>query len=86
MKAHGRYTNYKRSRLFTYLGPRSLRFCLFKVVSKSAKLIETKLHRKHQYGWEVKVQSWDLGHMTKIAVMPVYGKKVFKFFISGTES
>ena len=36
------------------------------------------------WGWEIKVCSWDLSHMTKMAVMPIYGKKDLKF-ISGTE-
>ena len=67
-----------------YLGPRFLRFTNFKVFSKSAELTESKLHIEHQWGWEIKVCSWNLGHMTKIAVMSIYSKKILKF-ISGTE-
>ena len=78
-------TNNQRSRSFTYLGPRSLIFSSFEIFSKSSMLIETKLHIKHQWVWKIKVCSWDLDHMTKIAVMPIYGKKFFQFFVSGIE-
>ena len=52
---------------------------------KTTGLIETKLHIEPQWGWEVKVCSCNRGHMTKMAVMPIYGKKGLKFFISGSE-
>ena len=44
-----------------------------------------KLHIEYQMGWEIKVCSWNLGHMTKMVAMPINGKKDLKFFISGTE-
>ena len=72
---------YQRSRSFTDLGPRSLSFNRFKVFSKTAELIETKLHIEHLFGWEINVCSLNLGrHAHKN-----YGKKDLKFFISGTE-
>ena len=40
---------------------------------------------EHHWGWEIKICSWDLGHVTKMAVMPLYDTKVLKLFISGTE-
>ena len=60
--------------------PRSLRFSSFKLFSNTAKLIEIKFHIEHQWGlevWEIKVCSRDLGHMTKMTVMPTYGKKIW---------
>ena len=60
-------TSYQRSRSFTYLRPRSLRFNRFKVFSKSAKKIETKLLIEFHWGLEIKVCSWDLVYLTKMA-------------------
>ena len=39
--------------------------------------------------WPIKaifnvVPAWDLGHMTKMAATPIYGKSPSKFFFSGT--
>ena len=72
-------------RPFTDLGSRSIRFSSFKIFSETAGLIEPKLHLEPTLGLEIKVCLWDLGHMTKMAVMPIYSKKDLKFFISGIE-
>ena len=49
------FYKYQMSRSFTCLGPRSLCFSSFKIFSKTADLIETKLNIEHQWGWEIKV-------------------------------
>ena len=79
------FHKYQRSRSSTDLGPRSLRFSSFKIFSKTAWLTETKLYIESQWGWEIKICSWDLGHMTKIAAMLLYSIKDLEIFISGTE-
>ena len=79
-----RFDKYQRSRSFTDLGHSSLRFSGSESL-KTAGLIETKLPVEPQWGWDIRVCSWDLGCMTQMAIMPIYGKKDFKFFISGTE-
>ena len=78
------FYKYQRSRSFTDLSPRSLRFSSLKI-SKTTRLFETKLHIEPQWVWEIKVYSWDLGHMTIMTLMPMCGKMDLKFFISGTE-
>ena len=81
------FYKYQRSRSFTDLGPIGPSDSIsLKYSCKTAELIETKLHIEHQWGWEIKVHSWDLGHMTKVTIMPIYGKKDLKFFFSETES
>ena len=50
------------------LGPRTCKFSNFYVFSKTAGLIEIKLHLN---GVRKSVSSRDLGHMTKMAVMPI---------------
>ena len=62
------------SRTFTGFGHRSLRFSSIKLFAKTARLIETKLHIEPQWGWEIKVCSWDLGNMTKVDIMHIYDK------------
>ena len=67
---------YQRSRSFTDLGPRSLRFnILFYFFSlETAKPIEAKFHLYPPWDEGTKVCSNNLGHMTNMTVMPVYGK------------
>ena len=80
------FINTKDEGYLLTFGPRSLRSSNFKILSKSTRLIETELHTEEpQWDWEIKVCSWDLGHMTKMAVIPIHGKKDLKFFISETE-
>ena len=40
---------------------------VLKIFSKTTGLTETKLHKESQ---------WDLGHMPKMVVMPIYGKRI----------
>ena len=77
-----KFCKYQRSRSFTDLGSRSLRFRSFKIISKGTGLVETKLHIEPQWCCKIKVCSWDQGYMTKMANMPIYGKKDLKFLIS----
>ena len=39
---------------------------------KTARLIKTKLHVELLLNWEMEVYSWDLGHMIKMAAIPIY--------------
>ena len=66
---------YKRSRSFIGLGPRSLRFNNLLFLSlETAKPIEAKFHLYHPWDGGTKVCSNGPGHMTNMAVMPIYGK------------
>ena len=52
------------------------RFCFIFFSSKTARLIETELHVEPLLDEGMKVCSWDLEHMIKMATMPVYGKNL----------
>ena len=66
---------YQRSRSFIDLGPRSLRFNIFKLLSlETARLIEAKFHVDHPWDGGTKIYSNGPGHMTKMAAMFIYGK------------
>ena len=66
---------YKRSRSFIGLGPRSLRFNILLFLSlETAKSIEAKFHLYPPWDGGTKVCSNGPGHMTNMAVMPIYGK------------
>ena len=68
---------YKRSRSFTGLGPRSLRFNILLFLSlETAKPIEAKFHLYPPWDGGTKVCSNGPGHMTNMAVMPIYGKNL----------
>ena len=69
---------YKRSRSFINLGPRSLRFSIFKLFLEIAKPIEAKFQVESPWNGGTKVCSNSLGHMTNMAAMPVYGKNLKK--------
>ena len=74
---------YQRSGRLIYLCPGCLRFSNFNLYfSKTAGLIETKLHAERPWDGGIKVCTWDLGHMTKIAAMTKYGKQM-KSFLPG---
>ena len=47
--------------------------------------IETKFHVKPPWDRGTKVCSNGPGHMTKLAAMPIYGKKNLKIFFAGTK-
>ena len=76
------FCKYQRSRSFTDLDPRSLRIISIKHFSKPLGWFKPKLYIEPQWGWEIKVCSWSLGHVTKMAIKPIYGKKDLKFYIS----
>ena len=78
----GEFINTKGQGHF-YLCPGCLRFSIFifSSGSKTVGLNETKLHLEPLLGGGMKVCSWDLGHMIKMAI---YGKKLCKT-ISGTK-
>ena len=63
---------YQRSRSFNDLGPRSLRFNIFKP------LFLRKFRVDPPWDGGTKVCSNGPGHMTKIAAMPIYGKNIKK--------
>ena len=48
--------------------------------SKTARPIEAKFHMEPQRDGGMKVCSWGLGQLTKVAAMPIYGKNPSKIF------
>ena len=68
----------KSSRSFTDLCPGCLRVSIFNFFSKTGGLIETKLCVEPLWDGRMKVYGWVLGHMTKMATMPIYGKNLLK--------
>ena len=66
------FYTYQRSRSFIDPFPRCLRFSIF--TSKTAGLIETKLHVEPLLDGVMKHCSWDLGLMIKMVVTPIYSK------------
>ena len=54
------------------------------VFSQTIGPIELKFHVKTPYDKIAKIYSKHLGHMTKMATKPIYGKKYLNFF-SGTK-
>ena len=62
---------YKGSRSFIGFGPRSLRFNILLFLS-----IEAKFHLYPPWDGGTKVCSDGPGHMTNMAVMPIYGKNL----------
>ena len=47
---------------------------LSKIFSKTAGPVEAKFHMEPQWDGGTKVYSRGLGHMTKVATTPIYGK------------
>ena len=65
----------QRSRSFFDLGQRSLRFqSLNLFFSKTLGQFGTKVHMKAWGGIGMKIYTNELGHMTNMAAMPIYGK------------
>ena len=59
---------------------------IFKVFSsETTGPIEAKFHMKPPWEGETKICSHGPGHMTKVAAMPIYGKKTLKILFSGTK-
>ena len=52
---------------------------------ETVRLIEVKFHVAPKWDGGTKIYSNGPGHMTKMAAMPIYGKKHEKFFFSGTK-
>ena len=68
---------YKRSMSFFDLSPVSV-FKVKSFFSKTVELFETKYHVNDFGSTEIIIYTNGLGHMTKTAVTPIYGKKTFK--------
>ena len=76
---------YQRSRLLFDLRQRSLKFrkkILF--FSEIVESFETKFHMRAYGCMGMKICTNKLGHMTKVAAMPIYGKNLKKIFFSRT--
>ena len=70
---------YQRSWSFIDLGPRSLRFFIFELLSsETAWLIEAKFHVEPPWDGRTKVCSNGPGHVTNMAAMIIYGKNCKK--------
>ena len=75
MKLYG----FQRSCSFIDLGPRSLRFKIFKRLSlKCARPIEAKFHVEPPGDWGTKVNTNGPGDMTNMVTMPINGKNLKK--------
>ena len=67
---------YQSSRSFIDLCRRPLKFNIFKLLFlKTARPIEAILHMELSWDGRMKVRTNGLCHMTKMAAMPIYGKK-----------
>ena len=76
---------YQRSKSFIKLGPNLSDSIFLNFFSSiTTRLIEAKFHVEPPRDAGTKACSNGPGHMTKMAAMPIYGKKPFKIF-SGTE-
>ena len=68
---------YQRSRSFIDLGPRSLRYNILNFFSSiTTRPFEAKFHVEPPWNGGTKACSNGPGHMTKMAVMPIYGKNL----------
>ena len=64
----------------------SLTFTFPNVFSlETSRPIETKFHMESPLDRGMKICSTGLCHMTNMATMPIYGKKLKKIFFSGTK-
>ena len=54
------------------------------VFSQTICRIEFKFHAKTTYDKIAKIYSKHLGHMTKMATLPIYGKNPLKIFLTRT--
>ena len=78
-------SEYQRSRSFFDLVQRSLRFQSSNLFfSKTVGRVETKIHMKGLGRIGMKIYTNELGHMTDMAAMPIYGKNLKKIFFSRT--
>ena len=67
---------YQRSRSFIYLGTRSPRFNIFKLLFLRNHWADWSQSSCGQWDEGIKVCSNGPGHMTKMAAMPIYGKNM----------
>ena len=74
-----KFSEYQRSRSFFDLGQRSLRFQRKNLFfSKTVGQFVTKIHMKAWRRTGMKICTNELGHMTNMAAMPIYGKNLKK--------
>ena len=72
-------SEYQRTRSFFDLGQRSLRFQSYNLFfSKTTGRFGTKVHMKARGRMGMKIYTNELGHMTNMATMPIYGKNLKK--------
>ena len=55
------------------------------VFSETTLPIEIKFHMTTPYDWLAKIYTNCYGHMTKMAITPIYGKNSLNIFFSGTK-
>ena len=68
---------YQRSRSLFDRGQRSFRFQHLNLfTSEIVELLRNKFHMKAYGGMGMKIHTNELGHMTKMATMPIYGKNL----------
>ena len=68
----------QRSRLFFDLVQRSLKFQIYFFFSETLDSFETKFYRNSYSRMGFTIFTDELGHMTKMAAMPIYMVKTFK--------
>ena len=72
-------SEYQRSRSFFDFGQRSLRFqSLNLFFTETVGQFGTKAHMKAKVRMGMKIYTNELGHMTSMATMPIYGKNLKK--------
>ena len=69
---------YQRSRSFFELGQRSLRFQSYLFFTETVGRFGTKIHMKAEVRMGRIIYTNELGHMTNMATMPIYGKNCKK--------
>ena len=70
-------SEYQRPRPFFDLVQRSLRFPSYNLVfAETVRRFETKIHMKAWERIRMKMYTYELGHMTNLAAMPIYGKNL----------
>ena len=70
-------SEYQRSRSFFDLGQRSLKFQSINFFfTETVGLFEIKAHMKVNLRMGMKLYTNELGHMTNMATMPIYGKNL----------
>ena len=74
-----KFSEYQRSRSFFDLGQRSLRFQSKNLFfTETVGRLGTKAHMKTYVRMGMKIYTNELGHITSMATMPIYGKNLKK--------